>query len=701
MSDSSEIRRLDTWNEIATFLGVTVRTAMRWEHERGLPVHRVPGGEKQRVFAYAKDLTIWLDGAQTRGAISAAKDLTPPAVSVAPDPEVPALPDPVNADLTNSTAPEVEVPAPAVSVAPAAVTQKLSLRRIFSAAFVILALLLLGGWRLISYRAAEAMTLDDAEELTFDGLQKEGLVTDGTTLYFGVLKDGRIQLAAKPVAGGEMRMISTLAPNVKPQDISPDGLTLLVLRTDGHEHEREVWTVSLADGAAHRVGSLLCQSVAWRAPGQTIACALGREILLARASGEVLRSLVTFDAVPDELQWSHDGSQLRYLLCTTHTEQGTVWEARVSEAGVFSDAHRAASLQEPVWDFTNTARDGSYFLESGNEFGPRELWRIDRRGKLSGRLHWSAPGTKGLREIAFDPQGRRMFAVMARADSVEMYRVEGRQFFAPFHPGLNVRVVDFSPDGKRMAYVMADQGYGLWSSNLDGSNPVRLGPAEGGLDLPRWSPDGLRIAYMGKKPGRPWRIYIAPSGGGNIHEAASGSDSQGAPTWSPDGRRIAYANVECEELGTCAVRIIDLASGRVETVPGSSEFGTARWSPDGKYLAALHRSRHELFLYSFKTQQWTKLADALNGNDLAWSRDSRYLYANRERGSDPGVLRIPVNGAGTPEVVADLGPLAELPGAMGTFFAIDPDGAIIVFRWHPTTNIYAMDLLRPKSFWSW
>ena len=47
-SDSERGARLDSWKAIAGHLGRDVRTVLRWEKERGLPVHRVPGGRLQR-----------------------------------------------------------------------------------------------------------------------------------------------------------------------------------------------------------------------------------------------------------------------------------------------------------------------------------------------------------------------------------------------------------------------------------------------------------------------------------------------------------------------------------------------------------------------------------------------------------------------------------------------------------------------------
>jgi len=52
--------RLDSWKDIATYLRRDVRTVIRWEQQRGLPVRRVPGGGRKAVFAYSAELDAWL-----------------------------------------------------------------------------------------------------------------------------------------------------------------------------------------------------------------------------------------------------------------------------------------------------------------------------------------------------------------------------------------------------------------------------------------------------------------------------------------------------------------------------------------------------------------------------------------------------------------------------------------------------------------
>ncbi len=53
---------LNSWKEIAAYLGRDVRTVMRWEQTRGLPVHRLPGEAKSAVFAVKSEIDGWRRG---------------------------------------------------------------------------------------------------------------------------------------------------------------------------------------------------------------------------------------------------------------------------------------------------------------------------------------------------------------------------------------------------------------------------------------------------------------------------------------------------------------------------------------------------------------------------------------------------------------------------------------------------------------
>jgi hypothetical protein len=84
-------RRLTSWKEIAAYVARDVRTVLRWEKERGLPVHRPPGATGRVVLAYTDELDAWLHGAVANPA-APAESAAPIALSVTPsitDAEIP------------------------------------------------------------------------------------------------------------------------------------------------------------------------------------------------------------------------------------------------------------------------------------------------------------------------------------------------------------------------------------------------------------------------------------------------------------------------------------------------------------------------------------------------------------------------------------------------------------------------------------
>lgn len=58
--------RLDSWKEIAAYLGRDVRTVQRWERSEGLPVHRHQHDKLGSVFAFRDELETWRAGRSVR-----------------------------------------------------------------------------------------------------------------------------------------------------------------------------------------------------------------------------------------------------------------------------------------------------------------------------------------------------------------------------------------------------------------------------------------------------------------------------------------------------------------------------------------------------------------------------------------------------------------------------------------------------------
>jgi ElaB/YqjD/DUF883 family membrane-anchored ribosome-binding protein len=58
MTTNDEV--LNSWKEVATYMGRGVRTVQRWEQELGLPVRRPRGKSRSAVIAFRSELDQWL-----------------------------------------------------------------------------------------------------------------------------------------------------------------------------------------------------------------------------------------------------------------------------------------------------------------------------------------------------------------------------------------------------------------------------------------------------------------------------------------------------------------------------------------------------------------------------------------------------------------------------------------------------------------
>lgn len=65
---------LDSWKHIAAYLERDVRTVMRWERARALPVHRLPGGSRGAVYALKSELEAWRASSPASGPALAPPD---------------------------------------------------------------------------------------------------------------------------------------------------------------------------------------------------------------------------------------------------------------------------------------------------------------------------------------------------------------------------------------------------------------------------------------------------------------------------------------------------------------------------------------------------------------------------------------------------------------------------------------------------
>jgi Tol biopolymer transport system component len=267
--------------------------------------------------------------------------------------------------------------------------------------------------------------------------------------------------------------------------------------------------------------------------------------------------------------------------------------------------------------------------------------------------------------------------------------------FLPFLSGISAGELDFSRDGQWITYVSYPDG-AIWRSRLDGSDRLQLTYPNGLDGLPRWSPDGTRVAYVSIQPGRPWKIFLVSAQGGIPEELLPSDDGEADPVWSADGKTIAFGRRSQTSPGlNVGIYIVDLTTRQVAPLPGAGQLYSPRWSPDGNYLAALNADSSSLMLFNFKTQKWSGLIKEPGLGFPNWSRDSKYIYYDATFSEKSSYKKVNV-GEARSEFLIDLKGLHRYiaPPAFG-WSAVAPDGSSLFVRDLSTDEIYALELELP------
>ncbi len=143
----------------------------------------------------------------------------------------------------------------------------------------------------------------------------------------------------------------------------------------------------------------------------------------------------------------------------------------------------------------------------------------------------------------------------------------------------------FLPDGATLIFVAGrrPRGDDLEAGTLQrmplGGTPTRLTPE--GLEVrdPAVSPDGERIAFLGREAGAGFDVWIVE--GEEAWRLTGAPGDEGAPVWSPDGTRIAAA-MDSEAGGRVLAAFP--AAGGAPVLLAEDPRGPAAWTPDGEGL---------------------------------------------------------------------------------------------------------------------
>jgi Tol biopolymer transport system component len=487
--------RLDSWKEIATYLGKGVTTVQRWEKQEGLPVHRQLHQSLASVFAYTHELDDWRES----------RKADPASEAVLPEetPETAAAPGPVS-------------------------------RRAWIGGGVVAASGLAAA-ALLRWRAKAPV----ARPLVEGSLNQNtpSLTADGRHILYTEVDTAAIRLRLYDRQNGGDRVLETFPIESRAAQgrISPDGAMIAFLTLA----QGNLWKVHVRDredGPTREIALLDGVGLAWAPDSSTLAMTSrpeegGPVSVFAMHHLYGNRRRVTR---PPATSWgdidvavSPDGVHLAVVRYATQGE-GDVWllswDGRVER--------RLTNLRTWINGVTFTA-DGKEVVFCPVLKHRGRLHRVAIKGGEPGEI--PSPGTRDVcmpsasaGVLVFEDQG--FFPRLYRG------RIE-REAVADERPLTAVTAggeyAAHSLDGKAIAWTQAD---GVWEGRA-GAAPRRIVAYTNEKRWLAWSPDSRRLA-MTARDGDDWRVYLVDVETGQMRRLTSDASQEGRPAWSPSGRYL-------------------------------------------------------------------------------------------------------------------------------------------------------------------
>ena len=463
----------------------------------------------------------------------------------------------------------------------------------------------------------------------------------GDSLVYAKSMDGDSDLYLQAVAGGDpVNLTAASATDDTMPAFSPDG------RRIAFRSERDgggIFVIPAFGGPARRVATF-GYNPAWSPDGRALAVAteemtdpsqkdVGSQIWRIDLATGQAKLLSREDGV--QPSWSPNGRRIAYWGVPTGTGKRVLWTVP-AEGGAPSAAVDDGALNwNPAW-----SPDGKYLYYSSNRSGSMNFWRVpidETTGSVlgepqpistpsasSGFLSLSKDGTK----FAYATNDSRANIEKLKLDPVGLTVSETRVPIT--HGSRIVGSCHVSPDGEWIVFHSSHPREDLYVVRSDGSGMRQLTRDDHKDRLPRWSPDGSRIAFYSNRSGRYEIWLVRPDGEGLEQLTHTSGPPTLNPVWSPDGRKIAF------NMGGEA-GWIDLGRPReIQRLPSARAVGyfyLYSWSGDGERLAG--HTAGGIGVYSFRSRTYQDLRT--RGGQPVWLQDGRAL-------SQPALLHIGAHG---------------------------------------------------------
>jgi Tol biopolymer transport system component len=640
--------RLDGWKDIAKYLGSPdPRTVQRWEKKRGLRVFR----EGDKVFAYAADLDQWRAGR-----------VVAPAGSFQPVSAAMAEP------TTTALAPPIERP-----------TSVIRWKGLVAAAALLCCVLAWHFW-------PRELQLLSCRQLTRDGRRKYGvLFADRLRIYFTEVVGGRPVIASVPIAGGDASFLQLPFDPIELLGGSLNRDSLLMLGKDRRLFE---WQITSRKAREIPVPAGLLGSAVWDPSGRRIALSGNDSLAVIEPWTPANSRPLQYPGQVFVSGWDPQSGRLRFEVLDTKAGTSQWHDWTDGDPAPHPMAHLSPNPTERNGAWTG---DGRFFIFEAESAGHSELWVADGDARGQSRSYPLTIDARAWRNPRALPDANTMLAFAGESQGrlVRLPPAHAVAELKPVLPGVPAYELDYSRDQTLVAYTRFPD-HSIWRCQPDGSAPRLLTPPQMIAHQPHWSPDGTRIAFMGKKAEKNshWRIYVVPSPGGDLYEPLPQGEDQGVPTWSPDGRYLYFGDLRAMAgFNRASIHELDLETRTLSTVAGPLGLWSPRMSPDGKHLAAVSHDNKSLYVRDNTRRTWRKCASMDILEEVAWPPDSAWIqFASTRQNGARALFRVSPN-CEQPRQVVDLSDYALLGDA---WFGIAPDRSPMVLLRIPE-EIYALD----------
>jgi len=453
---------------------------------------------------------------------------------------------------------------------------------------------------------------------TFAGSHRwPSLSPDGRMMAFVSDANGTPQVWVKSLGSGiPIQITFGDLPAIRPRWSASGDRIIYSVRGGG------IWSVAPLGGESRRI-----VEHGWNAElspdGKRLVFERPEQILIANADGTNVvpmpglerKSIPYFgDAWPT---FSPDGT----LIAVFFGEQGRYGDYWVMPAAGGAPRRLTTDLAEggaPAWTL-----DGQFLVVPSARAGSLNLWRVPIAGGVPEALT-TGPG-EDLDPIVSPDGGTLLFANMKRTWTVVVHDVKSGARRTLLEKRTPLVYPAYSPDGRRIA-LMGRNSRGdmhLFVMNADGSQLMPVTGGEGELNImPRWGSDGETLYFYQVRPGQTFRS-VSVSGGASREIAPWSLRRQLAAEVDPRGRLAVYSAVDQGDLQESRAR--DLDSGQETALPFA--LYAQRFSRDGRWIAGESRDGEVVVceVSSGRCRALTSKND--NGlTGLTWSADDTRLF---------------------------------------------------------------------------